>query len=99
MPTHLPSTSQKSYKPKFQSGERAMNVLRITAIALIIAGCLGLAYGGFSYTKDRHESNIGGLELSFNEKEYVDVPIWAGAGAIVLGVLLLLARGKRIKGL
>ena len=29
-----------------------MNITRLIAIVLIVAGVLGLAYGGFSYTKD-----------------------------------------------
>lgn len=29
-----------------------MNSIRIISIALVVAGLLGLLYGGFSYTKD-----------------------------------------------
>ena len=32
-----------------------MNALRISAIVLIVAGFLGLAYGSFSYTKQTHD--------------------------------------------
>jgi multidrug transporter EmrE-like cation transporter len=71
-----------------------MNPIRILAIILIVAGVLGLAYGSFSYTKETHEAKIGPLELSVKEKETVNVPQWAGVGAIVLGVVLLLVRTK-----
>jgi TRAP-type C4-dicarboxylate transport system permease small subunit len=66
-----------------------MSAVKIAAIALIIAGILGLAYGGFSYTKDTHSAKIGSLELSVQDKETVNVPVWAGVGAIVVGGLLL----------
>jgi multidrug transporter EmrE-like cation transporter len=71
-----------------------MNPIRILAIVLIVAGVLGLAYGSFSYTKETHEAKIGPLELSVKEKETVNVPQWAGVGAIVIGVVLLLVRTK-----
>ncbi len=71
-----------------------MNGQKIAAIVLIVAGALGLAYGGFSYTKDTHNVDIGPLQLSVDEKEYVNVPVWAGIGAIVVGGLLLVWRVK-----
>ena len=71
-----------------------MNGIRVVALILIIAGALGLAYGSFSYTKENHETKIGPVELSVKEKQTVNVPVWAGIGAIVLGGVLLLG-GKR----
>jgi multidrug transporter EmrE-like cation transporter len=71
-----------------------MNPIRILAIILIVAGVLGLAYGSFSYTKETHEAKIGPLELSVKEKETVNVPQWAGVGAIIIGAVLLLVRTK-----
>jgi TRAP-type C4-dicarboxylate transport system permease small subunit len=72
-----------------------MNAIRIAAIALIVAGALALAYGGFSYTRQTHQAKIGSLELSVTEKETVNIPLWAGVGAIVIGgVLLLTGRTK-----
>jgi len=61
----------------------------LAGIVLIAAGALGLTYGEFTYTKDTHEANLGGLELSYKEKETIDVPKWAGIGAIGAGLLLL----------
>ncbi|HTC14845.1 MAG TPA: hypothetical protein VK695_03490 [Steroidobacteraceae bacterium] len=62
---------------------------------LIVAGVLGLAYGGFTYTKSTHDTKIGPIELSVKNKETVNVPVWAGVGAIVLGgVLLAAGKGK-----
>jgi len=71
-----------------------MTVVKLLAIALIAVGALGLAYGNFTYAKTTHEAKIGSLELSVKDKETVNIPVWAGAGAIVLGGLLLLAPKK-----
>jgi uncharacterized membrane protein YidH (DUF202 family) len=72
-----------------------MNAVKIAAIVLIAAGILGLVYGSFSYTKATHEAKLGPIELSFKEKQTVNVPVWLGVGAIVGGVLLLLGGNKR----
>jgi TRAP-type C4-dicarboxylate transport system permease small subunit len=66
-----------------------MNAIRIAAIALIIAGALGLAYGSFTYTKDTQQAKIGPLELTVSDRETVNVPVWAGIAAIAVGALLL----------
>jgi len=66
-----------------------MNTSKLAAIILIIAGVLGLAYGGFSYTQSTHEADIGPVHLSLGEKKHVNIPVWAGIGAIVVGGLML----------
>jgi TRAP-type C4-dicarboxylate transport system permease small subunit len=71
-----------------------MNAIKIVAILLIVVGALGLAYGGFSYTKETHNADIGPLHLQVNEKEHVNIPLWAGIGALVGGVLLLVSSRK-----
>ncbi len=72
-----------------------MNPIRIAAIVLIVAGALGLVYVGFSYTKSTQNLKLGPIELSVKEKETVNVPMWAGIGAIVLGGVLLVVGGKK----
>jgi TRAP-type C4-dicarboxylate transport system permease small subunit len=69
-----------------------MDAIKIVALLLIIGGALALGYGGFTYTKENHETKIGPIELNVKEKETVNIPIWAGVGAIVLGGVLLLGR-------
>jgi TRAP-type C4-dicarboxylate transport system permease small subunit len=71
-----------------------MKATQLAAIVLIIAGVLGLAYGGFTYTKDTHEAKIGPIEFSVKDKETVNVPVWLGAGAIIVGIVLLVVRTK-----
>lgn len=71
-----------------------MSAKKILGIILLAAGILALAYGGFTYTKDTHDAQLGPIELSVAEKERVDIPVWAGAIAVVAGAALLLI-GKR----
>ena len=72
-----------------------MNAVKIAGIALIVAGVLALVYGGFCYTKETHQAKLGPIELSVTEKETVNVPVWAGVGAIVIGGVLLLVGSKK----
>jgi uncharacterized membrane protein YidH (DUF202 family) len=72
-----------------------MNPTKLIGIILIAAGCLGLAYGGFSYTKETTGVKLGPIELKVQEKENVNVPLIVSAGAIVLGVFLLVTVGRK----
>jgi small neutral amino acid transporter SnatA (MarC family) len=67
-----------------------MNALKIVAIALIIAGGMGLAYGSFSYTKETQQAQLGPIELTVQDRQTVNIPVWAGVAALAAGVLLLL---------
>lgn len=71
-----------------------MNSIKLIAIALILGGALGLAYGSFSYTQDTTAVKLGPLELSVKEKKTFNVPVWAGIAAVVAGGLLLVLGGK-----
>lgn len=59
------------------------------AVILIVAGVLGLAYGQFSYVKESETAQLGPLELTITERETVNIPVWAGAGCILLGAGML----------
>jgi hypothetical protein len=70
-------------------------VRKIIGVLLVVAGTLGLIYGSFSYTKDTKEAQVGPLKFTVQQKEAINVPVWAGAGAIALGVVLLLVGGRK----
>lgn len=72
-----------------------MNGTKLAAIILIIAGVLGLAYGGFTYAKKTEQVKLGPIELTVKDKETVNIPVWLGAGALIAGVLLLVVRSKK----
>lgn len=72
-----------------------MNAVKMAGVVLIVAGILGLVYGSFSYTKETHQAKLGPIELSVKQKETVNVPMWAGVGAIVIGGVLVFFGGKK----
>ncbi|MEO8143223.1 MAG: hypothetical protein ABI654_03330 [Betaproteobacteria bacterium] len=72
-----------------------MNPSKLIGIILIVAGGLGLAYGGFSYNKETTALKLGSLELKVQEKENVNVPLIVSAGAVVIGIFLLVAVGRK----
>ena len=72
-----------------------MNPTKLIGIILIIAGCLGLAYGGFSYTKETTAVKLGPMELKVQERETVNIPLIISAGAVIIGVVLLVTVGRK----
>ena len=71
-----------------------MAPLRVIAMLLIVGGVLALAYGGFTYTEETHEADIGPIELSVKDRERVNVPMWVGVAAVGAGAMLLVAPVK-----
>ena len=71
-----------------------MNVIKMLGIALLIAGVLGLVYGGFSYTKDTTAVKLGPIELTVKEKQTINIPLWTGVASIIAGGVLLVLGGK-----
>jgi len=66
-----------------------MGSIKLAGIGLIAAGLLALAFGGFTFTKETHDTKIGPLELSVKDEERVNIPLWAGVAAVVAGGVLL----------
>jgi uncharacterized membrane protein len=65
---------------------------QMIGLVLLIAGVLALAYGGFTYTKDTDKAKIGPIEITVKDKEHVNIPMWAGIAAAVVGGILLARR-------
>lgn len=72
-----------------------MNPVKLAALILIAGGIFALVYGSFTYTKATHDIKLGPIEMSVKEKDTVNMPIWAGVGAIVIGGLLLVSGNKK----
>ena len=72
-----------------------MSTTKIIGILLIMAGVLGLIYGGFTYTKETHTAQLGPLQLKVEEKETVMVPVIASVGALALGLFLIVGGRKK----
>lgn len=71
-----------------------MNAMKTAALILIVLGILSLVYGGFSYTNETHEAKLGPIELTVKDRKTVNIPIWVGIGAIVIGGVMLLGNKK-----
>ena len=69
--------------------------MKILGVVLLVAGILALVYRGFSYTKETHGASLGPLKVEVQEKERVNVPVWAGVALAVAGGGLLLAGAKK----
>ncbi|KAF0244230.1 MAG: hypothetical protein FD180_2740 [Planctomycetota bacterium] len=63
--------------------------MKLLALVLLTAGILALVYKGFTYTKETHETKIGPIDIRYDEKEHVDIPMWAGVILVVAGGSLL----------
>ena len=66
--------------------------MRVLAAVLLVVGILAVAYGGFSYTKNRTTADLGPVHIQVNEKERVNIPLWAGVAMAVAGGVLLLRK-------
>ena len=71
-----------------------MKGVRIVAMLLVLAGTLGLVNGQFSYRTNSQDATVGSIAFSARERQTVNVPVWAGLGAVIVGAALLLARKK-----
>jgi hypothetical protein len=71
--------------------------MKVIALVLIVAGIIGIVVGSFSFTTDTTEVDLGALELKVSEEKTVNIPLWAGVGAIALGGGMLIAAAKGAK--
>jgi len=72
-----------------------MNPIKFVAVLLIIGGALGLAYGSFSYRENHTVAQLGPIEINARETHTINVPVWAGIGAILVGGLLFAFGGRK----
>ena len=70
-----------------------MDIKIVGAIVLAI-GILGLIYGGFSYTKEKHNVDIGPIDFKVEEKEHVNIPAWVGTAAVIIGAVMIAVGGR-----
>jgi uncharacterized membrane protein YidH (DUF202 family) len=72
-----------------------MKLGALVGIVLIVLGIVGLAMGGFSFTRKEKVVDLGPIEATADKKESVAIPPVLGAVAIVGGVLLVAATSRR----
>jgi len=67
----------------------------IVGIVLIVAGVLALAYGGFSYTREKEVLDLGPIEATAETRETVPLPPILGGAAIIGGIALVVVGSRR----
>lgn len=63
-------------------------------LALLVIGLFALACRGFTFTRDSHHVDFGPFQVRYDEKERVDIPLWAGVAGVVAGTALLVVPGS-----
>ena len=66
-----------------------MQDTKLVGVALLVLGILALAYGGFTYTKKTDKVDLGPIHIEVQDKERVNVPLWAGVLLAVAGGVVL----------
>lgn len=66
-----------------------MKGTKLLGAVLLALGILALAYGGFSYTKNTERAHIGPIKIEVQDKERVNIPLWAGLAVAIVGGILL----------
>ena len=69
--------------------------MRPLGIILIVAGILMLVFGNISFTTEKKVVDIGPVEINKKEKKTIAWPNYAGVIAIVGGIIVLAAGGKK----
>jgi uncharacterized membrane protein YidH (DUF202 family) len=69
--------------------------VKLLGIVLIVLGIVGVAYGGFQWTRKDKVLDLGPVEVTTNKTETLPIPPVAGAVCLVVGAALIVA-GRRI---
>ena len=72
-----------------------MNTLKIVGILLIVLGVAALAFQGITYTTREKVIDLGPIEATAEQKKTIPLPPILGAIALVGGIVLLVAGGKK----
>ena len=65
-----------------------MKSLVIVGVALIAIGLVGLIYGGITYTKQSDTVDFGVAEVTFAEKEHLQIHPAIGGVVLVAGLIV-----------
>jgi len=70
--------------------------MKILGVILIVAGVLVLAFGGFSYTREKKVVDLGPIQATTKTQHNVPIPPIAGGAAILAGVGVLVAGTRKV---
>lgn len=68
--------------------------MRPLGIILVVAGFIGLLWGGIPYKKTENVAEIGGIKMQVTEKKQMSIPPWISGIAILAGAALIMRGGK-----
>jgi len=68
---------------------------RTLGAVLLILGVVMLIWTGFSYTKKEKVVDAGPVQISADKEKTVNWPPYAGGILAVVGIILLIAPGKK----
>jgi len=72
-----------------------MNTTTVIGIILIVLGVVGLIYGGITYTSSKNVVDMGAIQLQVDQKKEIPLSPIFGAGAVLIGVILMIVGRKR----
>jgi len=71
-------------------------MMKVLGIVLIVLGVLGLAYGGFSYTREKKVIDLGPVQATTRTRENVTVPPLVSGAAVAGGIAILVVFRRRV---
>lgn len=69
--------------------------MKTVGLVLIIAGIAMLVFRGFNIQTEKKVLDIGPVEINKKENKWLSWPTYTGAIAIVAGIIIIAANGKR----
>ena len=70
-------------------------MVKIVGIILIVLGVVALVFQGITYTTQKNVINLGPIHATAEEKKTIPLPPVLGAIALIGGIVLLVAAGKK----
>jgi drug/metabolite transporter (DMT)-like permease len=68
--------------------------MKLLGILFIVAGIIGVLYGGFTYTSHKKAVDMGPIQIEKKEHHTVPIPPILGAVAILAGCAMVFGSGK-----
>lgn len=69
--------------------------MKVFGTVLIILGVLMMMFRNISFTKEKKVVDLGPLEINKKEKKTIGWPVYAGAIAIVGGLVIVIGENNR----
>ena len=69
--------------------------MKIAGFILIVAGIIGLVYGGFTYTTHKKELDMGPIQVEKKVHHTVPIPPILGAVGILVGGVLVYGGSRK----